>query len=76
MKCRAYYRCTDQHCNIRKQVERDVPNFKYAIVSYEERHNYEVPSKQRNLAFSINVIAIRVSENVGTPPSPLALPDW
>jgi hypothetical protein len=74
MNCRAYYRCTDPHCNIRKQVERDARNSRYVIVAYEGKHNHDVPPEQRGISYSTSTTPTVVApENVGMPP-PLASP--
>ncbi|GAU29747.1 hypothetical protein TSUD_392360 [Trifolium subterraneum] len=70
---RAYFKCMDKKCAVRKQVERDARNSKFVIVSYEGKHNHEVPPKHRNFTPFTPTVVYR-NENVGVPPPPLASP--
>ncbi|OIV90749.1 hypothetical protein TanjilG_15482 [Lupinus angustifolius] len=46
---RCYFRCNISGCLTRKQVERSVEDVRYVIVTYEGKHNHEVPpSKGKN----------------------------
>ncbi|KAL9263491.1 putative WRKY transcription factor 2 [Drosera capensis] len=40
---RSYYKCTSAGCTVRKHVERASHDLKYVIMTYEGKHNHEVP---------------------------------
>ncbi|KAJ1409298.1 WRKY domain [Sesbania bispinosa] len=40
---RSYYRCSNNGCSVRKQMERDLSNSRYVKTTYDGRHNHEVP---------------------------------
>ncbi|KAE9619086.1 putative transcription factor WRKY family [Lupinus albus] len=41
---RCYFRCNISGCLTRKQVERSAEDVRYVIITYEGKHNHEVPS--------------------------------
>lgn len=40
---RAYFRCSDKKCQVRKQVEKDCEDPRIMVITYEGRHNHEPP---------------------------------
>ncbi|KAJ1404027.1 WRKY domain [Sesbania bispinosa] len=44
---RSYYRCSNNGCSARKQVQRDVNNSRCVKTTYDGRHNHGVPSNAR-----------------------------
>ncbi|KAG0491297.1 hypothetical protein HPP92_004249 [Vanilla planifolia] len=41
---RSYYRCTHHGCPVRKHVERSSDDEKAIVITYEGKHNHEIPS--------------------------------
>ncbi|KAF3325850.1 putative WRKY transcription factor 4 isoform X1 [Carex littledalei] len=42
---RSYYRCTFEGCPVRKHVEKAPDDSKNVVVTYEGKHNHDIPSK-------------------------------
>ncbi|KAL2941481.1 WRKY transcription factor SUSIBA2 [Bienertia sinuspersici] len=40
---RSYYKCTAPGCTVRKHVERSAESKKFVLMTYEGKHNHEVP---------------------------------
>jgi len=75
MNYRGYYRCTTKTCNVRKQVERDVRNPKYVIVSYEGKHNHGLPIITKKNPTNSSAAATTVARgNASIVSPPFALP--
>lgn len=45
---RSYYKCTSAGCPVRKHVERASNNLKCVIVTYEGKHNHEIPAARNS----------------------------
>ncbi|KAL3531882.1 hypothetical protein ACH5RR_005403 [Cinchona calisaya] len=45
---RSYYKCTSLKCNVRKYVERTSDDPNAFIITYEGKHNHEMPIKSTN----------------------------
>ncbi|KAJ6763581.1 WRKY TRANSCRIPTION FACTOR PROTEIN 1-RELATED [Salix purpurea] len=45
---RSYYKCTSAGCSVRKHVERASHDLKYVILTYEGKHNHEVPAARNS----------------------------
>ncbi|KAL5767249.1 hypothetical protein ACOSQ2_014032 [Xanthoceras sorbifolium] len=45
---RSYYKCTSAGCSVKKHVERASHNLKCVIITYEGKHNHEVPASRNN----------------------------
>lgn len=45
---RSYYKCTSAGCSVRKHVERASHDLKYVIITYEGKHNHEVPAARNS----------------------------
>ncbi|CAO2824816.1 unnamed protein product [Amaranthus hypochondriacus] len=65
---RLYYKCTSKGCLVKKQVERAADDPKEMIISYEDKHNHDVPTTRGSSRSAIN-IATEVS-SMATIPSP------
>lgn len=69
---RSYYKCTRPGCTVRKHVERASHNLKFVLMTYEGKHNHEVPAARNSCHAN--------SSHGGLPPpasntqSPLTLP--
>ncbi|KAL5567031.1 hypothetical protein UlMin_030195 [Ulmus minor] len=45
---RSYYKCTSAGCPVRKHVERASHSLKYVIITYEGKHNHDVPAARNS----------------------------
>ncbi|XP_021734373.1 probable WRKY transcription factor 34 [Chenopodium quinoa] len=69
---RSYYKCTTPGCTVRKHVERSSQSLRFILVTYEGKHNHEVPAA-RNSAHANSGSGSLTAAATSTQPS-LALP--
>uniref|UniRef100_A0A803KMQ5 WRKY domain-containing protein n=1 Tax=Chenopodium quinoa TaxID=63459 RepID=A0A803KMQ5_CHEQI len=69
---RSYYKCTTPGCTVRKHVERSSRSLRFILVTYEGKHNHEVPAA-RNSAHANSGSGSLTAAATSTQPS-LALP--
>lgn len=62
---RNYYRCTCADCPVRKHVERDTNNTTSFIITYEGKHNHDIPvPKKRHGLLSASLLLPPVTSNL------------
>lgn len=52
---RSYYKCTTPECLVRKHVERAADDIKSVVITYEGKHNHEVPSSRSSSSVGMSV---------------------